>query len=229
MVATRWILMVALLAGALCRAQTTASSQVRQEWMAGFVKLEEGGKAEEAGRVAAALEFYREALAVFREVQRKYPAWNPSLLTYRIGFCEERIAGLQARAGEQTAAMPKADLEGVVRVQIEKIDELSGTNRQLATDLAAAREALERARREAAQSVGRDSDIRELVKERKQLQDQLAAQTAESTRLAGELRALEEKGGLKAQADRLQMELEQAKASRAEFEKGYEVYKKAWE
>lgn len=227
MAAMRWMLMVALLTGALGAAQS--SSQVREEWMVGFVKLEEGGKAEEAGRLAAALGFYREALAVFREVQRKYPAWNPSLLTYRISFCEERIAGIQARLGEETSAMPKTDLEGAVRDQIRKIDELTDTNQRLATELTAAREALDRARQEAARSVGRDSDIRELVKERKQLQDRLALQAAEVERLTGELRALEERGGLKAQADRLQRELEQAQASRAEFERGYEVYKRAWE
>ncbi len=224
----RWLLIVALLAGVL-PALHAGAPQAREEWMGGFVKLEEAGKAEEAGKVGVALELYRGALDVFREVQRKYPAWNPSLLTYRISFCEQRIAGLQGRVGEETAAMPKADLEGVVRAQVAKIHELADTNQQLTAELAQTKEALERARREAAQTVGRDTDIRDLVKERKTLQDQVAALTADNTRLAEEVKALKEKGGLKALADRLQVELDQVKASKAEFEKGYETYKKAWE
>lgn len=225
----RWLLIVTLLTGVLPVVQAAGTPQAREEWMAGFVKLEEGGKAEDAGRTAAAVEFYQGALAIFREVQRKYPAWNPSLLTYRITFCEERIAGLQARLGDDTTTMKKADLEEVVRAQVAKIHELAEKNQRLTTDLASTSDALERARREAAQSVGRDTDIRELVKERKGLQDRLAAMTADNTRLTEAVRTLEEKGGLKALTERLQVELDQVKASKAEFEKGYETYKKAWE
>ena len=69
--------------------------------MAGYVKLEEGGKAEEAGDVARALDLYREALDVFREVQRDHPSWNPSLLTYRITYCEARISRLTGEAARK--------------------------------------------------------------------------------------------------------------------------------
>jgi chromosome segregation ATPase len=228
MAAIRWLLMMALLVGALPLAQADKPSHAREEWMSGFLKLEEGGKAEEGGRASVALDLYRQALATFREVQRKYPAWNPSLMTYRITFCEKRIERLEGVVGEKAATMPKADLEVVVRNQVAKIRELADETRTLKADLAEARDSLERARREAARVVNRDTDVRALVKERKDLQDKLQAAKAENQRLNEELRDLQSKGGLKALADRLKVELDQARARQAELEEARETYKKAW-
>ena len=227
MIAIRWLPIVMLLAATLPVANGKTPT-AREEWMTGFVKLEEGGKAEEGGQASVALDLYRQALNTFREVQRKYPSWNPSLMTYRITFCEKRIERLQKVVGEKATAMPKADLEVVVRNQVTKIHELAEANRTLKADLAEARDALDRARTEAARVVNRDSDVRELVKERKQLQDKLQAVTAEKQRLAEELKEIEAKGGLKALADRLRVELDQAKARQAELEEARETYKKAW-
>jgi len=229
MAGIRCLLIVALFAGALPVLQAARPSRAREEWMTGYVKLEEGAKAEEANRPAVALGLYRQALTIFREVQRKYPSWNPSLLTYRVNSCETRIERLRGTIGEQTATMKKADLEVVVRAQVAKIHELAEANRALKTDLNEARDAMDRARREAARSVGRVTDIRDLVKERKVLQDKLATETAARTRVAEELRALQEKGGLKAMTDRLQVELDQVTASKAKFEESYNTYRRAYE
>jgi len=229
MAGIRCLLIVALFAGALPVVQAARPSQAREEWMTGYVKLEEGAKAEEANRPAVALSLYRQALVIFREVQRKYPSWNPSLLTYRVNSCQTRIERLRGTIGEQTATMKKADLEVVVRTQVAKIHELAEANRTLKTDLAEASAALDRARSEAARSVGRVTDIRDLVKERKVLQDKLATETAARTRVDEELRALQEKGGLKAMTDRLQVELDQVTASKAKFEESYNTYRRAYE
>jgi len=120
MVAIRWLVILTLLVGVVPMAQADKPSRAREEWMAGFLKLEDGGKAEEGGRLSVALDLYRQALTAFREVQRKYPAWNPSLMTYRITFCEGRIERLEKAVGEEAKTLPKSDLEVVVRNQVTK-------------------------------------------------------------------------------------------------------------
>ena len=65
-------------------------NSARVEWMGGFVKMESADKAA-ADNAVAALELYREALEIFQEVRRKYPQWNPSLLNYRVNYCQQCI------------------------------------------------------------------------------------------------------------------------------------------
>ncbi|NLF60063.1 MAG: hypothetical protein GX574_02825 [Lentisphaerae bacterium] len=60
------------------------SGAARAEWMTGFVKLEAADKAVAENNMMAALPLYKEALAIFEEVRRRHPQWNPSLLNYRI-------------------------------------------------------------------------------------------------------------------------------------------------
>ena len=76
-------------------------NKARAEWMGGFVKMESADKVV-AENAVAALSLYKEALEVFESVRRKYPQWNPSLLNYRINYCQQQINELERKMASQS-------------------------------------------------------------------------------------------------------------------------------
>ena len=88
--------------------------QAREIWMAGFLKLEEAGKAEQEENAVLAVEFYKEALAVFKQVRDAYPQWSPALITYRISFCADCIKRLEAALSAEADEMSKQELVTLV-------------------------------------------------------------------------------------------------------------------
>jgi chromosome segregation ATPase len=205
------------------------NAKAREEWMAGFVKLEEGGKAEESANMALALELYREALSSFLEVRRKYPSWNPSLLNYRITYCEERIRRLEGDIKSQSGAMTQAELADVVQGQVEKISALTEENGDLKRKLALASEALERARREAARTVGAGEDIKQLMAEKKAVEDENRLHKVQIEQLSAELKTLRDATGLREAAKKLADELARTKERETQLEKAFDVYRRAYE
>ncbi len=204
-------------------------AKARQAWMAGYVKLEEAGKAEEKQDFSFALQLYREALEVFHEVRRRFPSWNPSLLSYRVSFCEERIRALDSRIGEQRDVMGRDELAAAVESQSRTVRELTEENRRLKARTASLSEALDRARREAARVVGTGTRIKELVAEKEEFQKQLAVKEDQIRRLDRELAKLKASVGSVEASRKLREELARAQARKAELREAFETYRKAYD
>jgi len=196
--------------------------------MTGYVKLEEAGKAEEAGNPALALELFRDARKVFLSVNRKHPRWNPALLRYRVSFCEERIKRLETTVDATTSDLSKRELVALAQDLRKRIKELTVSNQESQRELKLTGEALGRARREAARNVAGGEETERLVTENKALQERLRSQEERVRKLSAELGKLRVEAGLEEAAGRLQQELERARAKRRELAKALEIYNLAY-
>jgi chromosome segregation ATPase len=201
----------------------------REEWMVGYVKLEEGGRAEEAGDAAQAMALYRDALQTFEAVRRQYPEWNPALLGYRITYCTQRIRRLEGQVKQQSPDMSQQDLAKVVSGQVDKIRALSDENQALKTRLATTVESLERARVESARTVSAAEDIKDVMAERAQLKAENTALRQQLEQQTGELGALRQKSGIEQVAKQLQQDLERTRMREQQLEQAFDTYRKAYE
>ena len=64
------------------------SDPARRAWMNGYDAMTQAEKAQENHADLAALHGYEKALDIFVKVQKQYPNWNTSLITYRIEYCQ---------------------------------------------------------------------------------------------------------------------------------------------
>ena len=123
----------------------------RSEWMGGFAKLEAADQASKAN-APAALGMYKEALEVFESVRRKYPQWNPSLLNYRINYCQQKIEEIGRKLESQVNTLNSDELLELTRSQGKKLKELEAQKNELDVRVKFLSDALLRAREEAAKS-----------------------------------------------------------------------------
>ena len=231
----RTVLSFLLVLLAVCRtssfswaARQSEHDKARDAWMTGYVKLEEAGKAETAGNAVVALELYRRAHAAFLEVRRKYASWNPSLLSYRITYCEERIKRLETSVTAASAELSKPDLVALTRRQRQSLEKLRAENSEFKQKLALTAGALARAQREAARNVTAVEETKSLVTENRQLQDRVKVQEERITKLTKSVEELRADAGIKEVADKLRQELARAQARSAEMEKASKTYRKAY-
>jgi len=197
--------------------------------MAGYVKLEEGGRAEEGGDTAQALALYREALQGFEEVRRKYPDWNASLLGYRITYCTQRIRRIESQVKQKSADMSQSDLAKMVAEQVDRIRLLTEENQALRTKLATASDSLDRARLEAARTVSAAEDIKDVMAERTRLKDENTALHQQVEQLTTQVGELRRKGGIEQVARQLQEDLDRTRAREKQLEEAFGTYRKAYD
>ena len=195
--------------------------------MSAFIKYEEAGKAEKAGDPSLALELYREAHETFAAVQRKFPKWNSSLLTYRVNCCAERIQRLET-GGNEPADSDQGDLVVVAREYTEKIRQLLQRNQELRDELDRTAAALEAARRESSRSAVSSDEATALVAQNKQLREQLRMQEQRIGTLVAA--ALESSGGrqVKQAEERLEEQLATTQARLTGVELRLDTYKRAY-
>ena len=136
--------------------------QARAEWMGGFQKMENADKAVESN-VVGALELYREALAVFEDVRRKYPQWNPTLLNYRVNYCQQKIHDLEQKLESQANTLSAEELLALTKRQAKQLQENENARKELAERVNFLTESLQRAREEAAKGAGYEVTDRKSV------------------------------------------------------------------
>jgi chromosome segregation ATPase len=154
-------------AGLCAQVKTDAA---RSEWMRGYVKLESADKAGQAGNKLAALQLYREAVLVFEAVRRQFPEWNPSLLNFRIKYCQQKISELEQSVQSEAEAMSREGLLELAAKQAQMMHDSSLEIQQLNTSVNILTEALQRARSEAAKNAAAESDFGTLQAARQELE-----------------------------------------------------------
>jgi len=194
------------------------SPRAREEWMKGYVKLEEARKVEAAGRHAAAADLYAGALEVFRRVQERYPEWNAALLRYRIQYCAERVATLRQQVAETARPASADDLRKQSEAQAQDIRQKDEEIRDLRRQLELAGEAVERARREAARNAAASEETQTLVKENQALATRLQAFEQRVAALQAENEGLRADASLAQTVEQLKAQVEVGAARRAEAE-----------
>lgn len=143
----------------------------RSEWMKGYVKLENADKANQEGNKLAALQLYREAVVVFEAVRRQFPQWNPSLLNFRIKYCQQKIAELDKSVQSEAEGMSREKLLELTAKQAQMMHDHSLKIQQLNTSVSILTEALQRARSEAAKNAAAESDFSALQTARQELEN----------------------------------------------------------
>ncbi|MBR6373169.1 MAG: hypothetical protein IKS20_08300, partial [Victivallales bacterium] len=136
--------------------------QARAEWMGGFQKMENADQAAEKN-VVGALELYKESLAIFENVRRKYPQWNPTLLNYRINYCQQKIRDLEIKLENQANTLSSDDLLALNKRQAKQLQETENARKELSDRVAFLTEALQRAREEAAKGAGYEATAANLA------------------------------------------------------------------
>ena len=165
------------------------SDKARTEWMAGFVKMEAADRVAEKNP-AAAIEQYRTALEVFDTVRRKYPQWNPTLLNYRVNYCQQKIQELTRKLDSQSNTMSREELVQLSNQKSRELQVLESANRELKSRVELLTEALQRARAESAKASNTEGAMASLASANANLKKQneelaLKLQAAEQRATAG--------------------------------------------
>lgn len=194
------------------------ANEARAAWMTGYQKLEEARQAEDDGRNEAATALYQSAKKIFTDVKTRYPDWNPTLLRYRMKFCDERIEALRASIESGVKTMSKNELLRLRKEQQAKLDKLQQALRKNERDLTATSDALERARREAARNAAAREQTESLLREKQALADQISLLNQKVDRLEKDLlEARQDKRGER-RADMLADRLKVVEAEKTDLE-----------
>ena len=189
-----------LAAAAVMAAEVTAASskkgarivadEARDEWVVGFLKLEEAARAENQKMLGLAVGLYRDALAAFEDVGQRFPEWNPGLVRHRTNFCTERIKRLQMALDVEAEKLPKTELVILVRELRAETKTAQDRIAVLEQELGTATEKLSVLTQEKAELSDSAREIVALREARKrleskqsELEEKLAAVTAENTEL----------------------------------------------
>lgn len=163
------LLLIALFAATLLLGQAKVD-HARSEWMQGYVKLENADKALAENNHMAAAQLYKEALLVFETVRRKYPQWNPSLLNFRVKYCQDKVDQVESKLRQEVSEMSRDKLLEQLASQAQMLHENSVKAQQLQNSLNILTESLQRARAEAARNAAAEADFDSLSQARKDLE-----------------------------------------------------------
>ena len=144
----------------------------RSAWMNGYDAMTQAEKAQENHADLAALHGYEKALEVFIKVQKQYPTWNTSLISYRIEYCQKKIAAIKEANQHNVEYLSKEELFAKLAQAANETQTLKEQQTLLKTEMERLRQALERARAEAAAQAANEENVQILRKDR----DTLAAQ-----------------------------------------------------
>ena len=190
--------------------------QARDQWMNGYVKLEEAMKAENTSNQVVALQLYKEALTIFTSVRAKYPQWNASLLDYRISFCTERCRRLEQGVAASQSKLSREDLVTLSAGQRQQLLQLGRENLELKKQRDVTAQALDRARAEAAGATAAMGERDTLLRQLRETGEKLQAAEERETVLKKEADSLHQASDHDPRRRQLAADLETAKAQTAE-------------
>jgi Flp pilus assembly protein TadD len=197
--------------------------QARDQWMNGYVKLEEAMKAENTSNQVVALQLYKEALAIFTSVRAKYPQWNASLLDYRISFCTERCRRLEQGVAASQSKLSREDLVTLSTSQRQQLLQLGRENLELKKQRDVTAQALDRARAEAAGATAAMGERDTLLRQLRETKEKLQAAEERETVLKKETDRLRQTEDNDPRRRQLTADLETAKAQAAEAQQKAET------
>lgn len=82
------LLGVVVFCGAAC---FSARGDIADDFLRGYVLIQEGDQAEKGGEKDVAVQKFSAALKVLRSVSRTQPDWNPNIISYRTKYCAEHV------------------------------------------------------------------------------------------------------------------------------------------
>lgn len=74
-----------------------------------YVQLVQGDQSLESGRLDEAMTQYQAARRQYARLAEEFPTWTPRIIRYRATYCENQIADINRRIGEQVASRSAPD------------------------------------------------------------------------------------------------------------------------
>ncbi len=150
-------------------------------WRQGYTHFERGEQARDRGDYVQALQSFRESLRCYREVKRARPDWNQTVIDTRISLCEQEIAAIRRLMGRPTGtgsadsrdpALTSAPASGTpASVVPENTARLQAELEQYKQKLFSALVELEDLRKSAAQRSATTTELENLMRERRIMQE----------------------------------------------------------
>ena len=204
-------LLIALLASAMPLSAAPVDP-ARHAWMGGYEAMTLAEQEEKDHAELAALRHYEQALKVFEQVRHDFPQWNVSIIQYRIEYCQKKIADIKEKNRQNTAFLSREDLVaqlGTLGAELQSAREKATV---LENQLREAREALQRARAEAAAQTANEENLRILKGDREVLTAQVQKLTAQLAAAQEDLKKNAVAAKSRAEYDELRRQLETARS-----------------
>ena len=190
-----------------CPLRAVPTDPARRAWLGGYEAMTLAEQEEKDHSDLAALRHYEQALEIFEKVHHDYPEWNVSIITYRIEYCQQKIAAIKEQNRQNTAFLSREDLIAQLATANAEIQ----TNREKSivqeNQLRELREQLQRARAEAAAQTANEENIRILRGDREVLTAQVQRLTAELAAAQEDLRKNEAAAKSREEAQELERQL----------------------
>ncbi|CAF0689520.1 tetratricopeptide repeat protein [Candidatus Methylacidithermus pantelleriae] len=191
-----WIGRIFFLLGAVgCASVVWAATSPQDQFLQIYFSLQEAERLERKGELSTARAQYEDALKKLQALKHRYPEWEPSIVTFRYRYCQEKLRKLEERLAQGAQGNSPADNTGAgggaasePTPLTEEILTLRARVRHLEEEL---RDANARA---AAAAAGQSSElprlqaeVSQLHKELEETRGKLASSVAEASRLRREL------------------------------------------
>jgi hypothetical protein len=92
-----WFVLLVMVGVWTLNARAAEPSDPSDQFLNAYFRIQEGDKAESQGNWALAHQRYTAALGILNTVKTQSPNWNPHIIEFRIGYCNEHLAALKPR------------------------------------------------------------------------------------------------------------------------------------
>lgn len=151
-----------------------AAKNAWDTWRQGYEVYQKGEMFRDRGDHTQALEAFRQALALYQEIQRMRPDWDQSIIKSRIADCEREIANARKLLGVDPSPVSipaKPETEGVDFAEQESRRQEAESFRKRIADLTAANEELQKENKRLKTN---EVDALKLLREQRVLQEKCA-------------------------------------------------------
>lgn len=182
-------------------------------WFTAYGDLENAQNIEDEKGPEAALPIYEKSLAEFKEIKERFPDWNMSIVQYRIKLCENKVNSLKKLTDLKKTPSKKKDSELTKSQSANFENELDKREAELQKTL----NLLEDARKEAERGRKASEEMKNVLKEKFDIEKKYALLSDEFKRLQTEKQPGSESMEDKEVISRLNASIESLKKINDEF------------
>ena len=167
----------AVLTAVLLTALSARSTELSpwDEWRLGYTNFEIGEQKRSRGDYTAALTAFEKSRTHYLSVKRARPDWNQKVIRERLNACDKQISDLHRLLGDKAPASPSADTRGQTAgapsdgggKKAKPVSDEVAQLRKLRAELAEAKSELEELRNERARRGNYETEIANLLRDRK--------------------------------------------------------------
>jgi Tfp pilus assembly protein PilF len=101
-----WSLLVVVIGVWVAEVRAADPSDPSDQFLEAYFRIQEGDTAERQGNWALAQERFKAALGLLNTIRTQSPNWNPHIIEFRIGYCNEHLAAIKPHVAPAPVAAP---------------------------------------------------------------------------------------------------------------------------